>query len=91
MTRAIERGPLPAGAERYPVVIIDFQSAWTDCHRCGKATPHKWGLPVDSETGAIVPTWFDGDWGGVPACKACYEAHQAWSDRVAAPFDAPLC
>jgi hypothetical protein len=78
-------------AQTDSILVIDLSPAWTDCHRCGKATPHKWGLPVDCETGNIVPTWFEGEWGGVPTCEACYEAHQRWSEELLRPFDAPLC
>lgn len=75
--------------------VIDLWPEWTKCHRCGKDTLHKWGLPVDCDTGNIVPTWFEGEpgltCGGVPACRECYERHQEWSEELARPFDAPLC
>lgn len=76
--------------ETDPILVIDLSLPWADCYRCGKATPHKWGLPVD-ESGAIVPTWYESWWGGVPACKGCYELHQQWSEELFRPFDAPLC
>lgn len=72
-----------------PILVIDLWVPWTTCHRCGTETPVKWGLPV-GEGGEVVPDWWEGWWGGVPACKACYEAHAAWSDRLHRPFEAPL-
>jgi hypothetical protein len=73
-----------------PVLVINMGHPWIECHRCGKPAPHRWGLPVDCETGNIVPTWFEGDWGGIPACEECYLWHQRWSERLVQPFDAPL-
>lgn len=72
------------------ILVLDRWPQWTDCHRCGKDTPHKWGLPVDPDTGNIVPTWFEGDWGGIPVCEGCYEAHAQWSEKLVLPFEAPL-
>lgn len=71
-----------------PVRIIDLWPIWTTCSRCGKDTPCSWGFPV--ENGSIVPTWWAGWEGGIPACEACYEWHQLWSDRIHRPFEAPL-
>ncbi len=33
-----------------------------------------WGLPVD-DCGDLVPCDYQGEWGGVPACKQCHDAH----------------
>lgn len=79
-----------SAAERDPILVIDLTERWTECHRCGAETPCKWGLPVD-ESGSYVPTWYQGEWAGVPACKACYEWHEALSEKIHRPFEAPLC
>jgi hypothetical protein len=71
-----------------PILIINLWEPWIDCHRCGKPAPCKWGLPV-GEDGSYVPTWFQGEWGGVPACKECYEWHQKASERIK-PSNTPL-
>jgi hypothetical protein len=72
------------------LLIIDLSEAWTTCLRCGKETPHQWGLPVDAMSGGIVPNWYEGEWAGIPACRECYEKHALWSEQLLAPFDAPL-
>lgn len=46
----------------------------TECRACGAECPVRYGLPVD-DTGDFVENNFDGEWAGVPACKACYDAH----------------
>jgi len=43
---------------------------------CGVETPTRWGLPVDSETAQIVANDFEGEWGGIPACRECWERHE---------------
>lgn len=73
-----------------PVLVINLSEPWTNCSSCNKETPYKWGLPI-SEDGQIVPNWWPGEWGGVPACEECYKKHAAWSDRTEPmAFDAPL-
>ena len=54
-------------------MIINLDEPWTECTICGADTPSKWGVPVWS--GMIVANDWPGDWGGVPACKSCYEQH----------------
>jgi hypothetical protein len=36
--------------------------------------PCRWGLPIDN-CAELVSNDFEGEWGGVPACRECYEAH----------------
>lgn len=57
-----------------PVVVIDLNARWADCHVCGDPTPCQWGLPVWN--GFIVANDWPGTWGGVPACYSCWEKHE---------------
>lgn len=78
--------------EHLPILVIDFNRRFTECHRCGKETPLHWGLPVDAETGDLIPDWFEPEagWAGVPACEECYLWHARRSDDIHRPFEAPL-
>jgi hypothetical protein len=61
------------------VVVIDIREYYgtATCCICGTETPSHWGVPVDSETGEIVANDFEGEWGGVPACRECHAAHDS--------------
>jgi hypothetical protein len=59
------------------IEVINLNARFALCCMCGKETPCRWGLPVDSETGEIVANDFPGEWGGVPACKDCWKAHES--------------
>lgn len=62
---------------RFPegdVEVINLSARWTDCTVCGEETPAAWGLPVWN--GLIVANDWPGEWGGVPACEACWEQHE---------------
>ena len=56
------------------VLLIDLNERWAECWACGADTPSRWGLPIDSSA-ELVPNDYQGDWGGVPACKSCFDAH----------------
>lgn len=62
-------------------LVIDLNPREQECHRCGEVCPVKYGLPVDVG-GDYVPNWYEGEWGGVAACRACYEAHEKWSNET---------
>ncbi|HEY7195540.1 MAG TPA: hypothetical protein VH439_17485 [Gemmatimonadales bacterium] len=46
----------------------------TLCHACGAECAVRYGLPVD-ERGQYVENSYEGEWGGVPACHECFDAH----------------
>ena len=56
--------------------VIDLSPRFSQCSMCGVETPTRWGLPVDSETAQIVANDFKGEWGGIPACRECWERHE---------------
>lgn len=67
----------PTGRETVPLLIIDLNPRmWTNCHACGAECPSEQGLPVD-ECGDYVANDYTGEWGGVPACRRCYDVHAA--------------
>ena len=57
------------------VLIIDLNPRWAECWLCGTETPCRWGLPVFNAD--LVSNDFTGEWGGVPACRECHDAHAA--------------
>ena len=57
------------------VTIIDLWPIEVKCCICGAVVLGKFGIPVDSETAEIVANDFEGEWGCVPACKACHDRH----------------
>jgi hypothetical protein len=59
------------------VAIIDLYPATITCCICGKIELNRWGVPVSAETALICANDFDGDWGTKPACKECWEKHDA--------------
>lgn len=61
------------------VVVIRLDEPWSTCAACGEETPARWGLPVAD--GEVVENDYVGDWGGVPACRACFEIHAAGGVR----------
>jgi hypothetical protein len=68
--------PTPAQPAEPPrVLVIDLDERWADCWRCGELTPSRWGLPVWN--GELVSNDWQGEWGGVPACEACFDLHAA--------------
>ncbi|HEY7233885.1 MAG TPA: hypothetical protein VH539_07030 [Gemmatimonadaceae bacterium] len=48
----------------------------TRCHACGATCAVEYGLAVDP-TGEFVENDYAGEWGGVPACKPCFDVHRA--------------
>lgn len=74
------------------VLEIELWPRWAECWACGEETPARWGLPVD-DCGDLAPLDCAGEWGGVPACEECHDAHAAglltadtlpgWRDRAA--------
>ena len=58
-----------------PVEIIDMFVPWVQCCLCGIHCPSTHGIPVDSGCGIIVANDFEGEWGGMPACKSCHDRH----------------
>jgi hypothetical protein len=59
---------------RLTITLYPPQDRATHCHACGAECAVRYGLPVD-ETGQYVESDYVGEWCGVPACKACYDAH----------------
>lgn len=56
------------------VLEIELWPRWAECWACGAETPCQWGLPID-DCGDLVSNDYEGEWGGVPACQRCCEAH----------------
>lgn len=46
------------------------------CSQCDAITNDRCGLPVD-DTGEVVANDYPGDWGGVAACRRCFDIHAA--------------
>ena len=57
-------------------LVIYLQYPVVQCCVCGEDAPSCWGIPVDSDNGLIVANDFDGEWGGMPACKSCWQRHE---------------
>lgn len=68
------------------ILEIELWPRWQECAICGEVTPVRWGLPVD-RCGDLVPNDYEGEWGGVPACQDCHDAH-ARGELTAANQDA---
>lgn len=56
------------------IEVVELWPRWAECWACGADTPCHWGLPIDT-CAVLVPNDYEGEWGGVPACRECYEAH----------------
>ena len=56
------------------VIVINLWEPTIECWACGLPDLHKWGLPID-ECAELVPNDYEGEWGSVPACRECYQAH----------------
>lgn len=65
--------------ETCDLIIIDLWSPLVDCHICNEPA-HKKGIPIYE--GLVLPDNWDGEWGGVPACDACFEKQQRLSGPV---------
>jgi hypothetical protein len=59
---------------RLTITLYPPQDRGTTCHACGAECAVQYGLPVD-DSGHYVENDYAGDWAGVPACRACYQAH----------------
>lgn len=59
------------------VTVINLSVRTAQCSVCGREDLSQWGLPVSSETGEIVANDYPGDWGGIPACRECWLAHES--------------
>lgn len=59
------------------VTVIHLWEHWTVCHRCNADTLCYWGLPVAADTADYCAPDYKGEWGGVPACKACFDWYEA--------------
>lgn len=60
-----------------PVLIIDLWSMHVaTCAACDEETSATQSLPVD-DNGAFVNNDYEGEWGGVPACRRCFDIHAA--------------
>lgn len=61
-----------------PTILVVNLSAppYVECAACGDEVPSEQGLPVDT-SGDFVDNDYDGEWGGVPACRRCYDVHAA--------------
>lgn len=57
------------------VLEIHLYPPYAECWACGDETPARWGLPIRSDTAELADNDYEGDWGGVPACEACWRAH----------------
>jgi hypothetical protein len=59
------------------ILVIDLTPRpLTDCAACGVECISEQGLPVD-DNGDFVDNDFAGEWGGVPACRRCFDVHAA--------------
>jgi hypothetical protein len=63
-----------SGNHMNDVIVIDLWPHFAECWACGAFTPCRWGLPV-GDCGKLVSNDYTGEWGGVPACQQCYQAH----------------
>jgi hypothetical protein len=67
-----------ADRDGHPLVtVIELWEKWTKCHRCNADTISKWGLPVREDTAEYCEPDYAGEWGGVPACKPCFDWYEA--------------
>ena len=57
------------------VNVVELFPPWVECWACGEPTPSKWGLPIRIDTVELTSNDYEGDWGGVPACRECFEGH----------------
>lgn len=58
------------------VTVINLQEITVQCCVCGETDMGRWGVPVD-DTGLIVANDYAGEWSGKPACRKCWEIHDA--------------
>jgi hypothetical protein len=56
-------------------LVIYLQYPTARCCICGEWDVSQWGVPVD-DIGLIVANDYEGEWGGVPACKKCWQEHE---------------
>jgi hypothetical protein len=62
------------------ILLIELWPAWTECTICGEECLHRYGLAIYEDL--VVPDHYEGEWGGAPACLACYElASEMQSER----------
>lgn len=59
--------------------VINLWDTYTDCHICNERTEVKWAVPVNSIDGSVVRNDYQGEWAGMPVCKACFDRHEAES------------
>lgn len=55
-------------------LVIKMRELWATCAACGADTLAQQGLPMSN--GEFVANDFQGEWGGAPACRECFEAHR---------------
>lgn len=55
--------------------------AETQCHRCDATCWTGLCLPVRADTAEFARADYEGEWGGVPCCPACYEWWEKWTSK----------
>lgn len=56
------------------IVVIDMNALlrpWSECVVCGIEEPNTQSVAV-SDNGYVVSDDYEGEWAGMPACRACY-------------------
>lgn len=56
------------------VLLIQMRDFSTECWVCGEACTHDYGIPVWEDL--VLPNDHRGEWGGVSACRECYDQQQ---------------
>lgn len=51
--------------------LIELWPHWTECTICGADCLLEFGLAIYEDL--IVPDHYEGEWGGAPACKKCFD------------------
>ncbi len=65
------------------VLVVQIDRADSDCWICGAQTDWSYGVPVCEDI--VFPTSYEGEWGGVPACKRCHDAQPRLSKPLRIP------
>lgn len=62
---------MPAVYRNGPVMVVDLSARVAICHICQAETcPPRYGIPIYE--GLVLPNSWEGEWGGVDACEACW-------------------
>lgn len=62
------------------VTIIDLWVITAECHVCCVPGQNLQGIPIYE--GVVLHNDYEGEWGGVPACKDCYQRQQLLTSPV---------